>query len=947
MKFLEQLIEQIISNYEEHLQDVCIVLPNRRAGLYLKKYLSQKLKKVIWSPLIFSIEDFVCHITGLEIADQITLLFDLFSIYKKAEGKNAQSFDEFMNWASVLLNDYNDSDINLADTEKLFQYLNEAKAINLWNPENPSLTDHEKSYLDFFNSLGKYYKSFTDLLLEKNCGYQGLIYKKASEKIDDFITTSTFHKIIFAGFNALTLSEEKIIKTLLHSGKAEIYWDTDNYYLENKMYEAGDFIRKYRNEWGLKEFNWIENNYATSEKNIIITGIPLNIGQAELAGQIISEMKSDVANSENTALVLADENLLIPVLYSIPETVKDINITMGYPLSNSTVHSLFMNLFTLHENSKKYSSNITQRFYQKDILNLFNHPYFRIISNKDKKSAWLTGFLESVKRSNRIFYKSSEITSQLKDPAISALFSYSDNDPSTLLSSFSSLIGLIRDTLISGKKKEKQNSDIDIEYLFHYSVIITKVQNLINEYGLIHDIKTLRKIFSGFAETATIPFYGEPLKGLQIMGMLETRALDFDNIILLSVNENILPAGKFSNTFVPYDIRKEMNLSTYRQKESIFAYHFYRLLQRAKNIHIIYNTESDSFGSGEKSRFITQICEELPKYNNKINIQQKIIIQSSSLAQKNDTIIVEKTKEILNDIESLAEKGFSPSALNTYISCSLKFYFQYIEKIEETEETAETIDAATLGSVVHFVLHELYNEFTGKNITIPDIKKMFGHVETLVKKGFKEYYPDGDIEVGKNLLISKVAIKFISNFLQSEIKFIEDLNKSNKTLAIVKLEEYSESSVNAKTHNGKVIPVKIKGFIDRVDKVGETLRIIDYKTGIVKKEELKFESWEDLFNNTTLSKSLQLLIYAFLYNKKFSLNDLSAGIISFRSLSKGFLPVVYPGSSDNIIDPSAFAKVEEILETLIESIFSKDNAFKQTDDPAICKNCAYNLICNK
>ena len=947
MKFLEQLTEQIILNYEEHLQNVCIVLPNRRAGLYLKKYFSQKLNKVIWSPIIFSIEDFVCHITGLEIADQLTLLFDLYNIYKKIEAEKAQEFDEFMNWATVLLNDYNDSDINLSDTEKLFQYLNEAKAMSLWSPESPTLTEHEKDYLSFYNSLSKYYKDFTELLLNKNCGLQGLIYKKASENIDDFSNKSNFYKIIFAGFNALTLSEEKIIKTLIHSGKAEIYWDSDNYYLNNKIHEAGDFIRKYKNDWDLKEFNWIENNYLNDEKNITITGIPLNIGQAELAGQLISEMKSEIANSENTALVLADESLLVPVLYSIPETVNDINITMGYPLCNSTVHSLLMNIFTLHENSKKYSSSTTQRFYQKDIINLFTHPYFRIISSNDKNSSWLTDFLESVKKSNRIFYKSTEIISQLKNPVILALFNFSENETSLLLSSFSSLIGLIRDSLILNNKNKKQNSDIDIEYLYNYAVIITKIQNLINEYGLIHDIKTLRKIFSTYADTATIPFYGEPLKGLQIMGMLETRALDFENIILLSANENILPAGKFSNTFVPYDIRKEIGLSTYRQKESIFAYHFYRLLQRAKNVHIIYNSKSDSFGSGEKSRFITQICEELPKYNNKINIQQKIILQEISLAQKNDKIIIEKSKEILNDIETLAEKGFSPSALNTYIACQLKFYFQYIEKIEEIENTAETIDAATLGSVVHFALHELYKDLTGKNITAPEIKKMFGDVETLVKKGFKEYYPDGDIEVGKNLLISKVAIKFISNFLKSEIKFIEDLSKSGKTLTIVQLEEYSETNLEIKTNNNKIIQAKIKGFIDRIDRVGETLRIIDYKTGLVKKEELKFESWEELTTDRNLSKSLQLLIYAYLCNKKFSLNDLSTGIISFRSLSKGFLPVEYPDSSNSIIEPSAFLKIEEILKELIESIFDKDITFEQTEDVDVCKNCPYILICNK
>jgi len=942
MKFLERLTEELVDKHGENISNICIVLPNRRAGLYLKKYLSQKLNKIIWSPFIFSIEDFVCYITGLEIADQTTLLFELFHVYKKTEGANAHKFDEFISWAGVLLTDYNDSDINLTDTEKLFQYLNEAKAINLWNPDNVSLTEHEKNYLSFYNSLSKYYKDFTDLLLGKSCGYQGLIYKKASEQIEDFIKTTKFENIIFAGFNALTMSEEKIIKSLIHSGKAQIFWDADSYYINNKNFEAGDFLRTYKNEWDLKEFNWIDDHFQTGNKNITITGIPLNIGQAELAGQIVSEMKSDIANSENTALILADESLLIPVLYTFPETVKDINITMGYPLSHSTVHSLFMNIFTLHENSIKYSSNNIHRFYQKDILNLFNHPYFRIIGNSN-----LNDVSEKIKKSNHIFYKSEEIYKLLKNSALLRLFTNLDSDPIKILEIFSALIDLIKDSLLFRKNDNNKNSDIDLEYLFQYAVIITKLRNLINEYGFISDIKTLRKIFINLAEITKIPFYGEPLKGLQIMGMLETRALDFDNIILLSANENILPAGKFHNTFIPYDIRKEMGLSTYRQKESIFAYHFYRLLQRAKNIQIIYNTESDSFGSGEKSRFITQICEELPRYNDKIKIEQKLFTQKTSLNQNNDEIIVPKSKEILNDIVIFSKKGFSPSALNTYISCPLKFYFQYILKIEESEETAETIDAATLGSVIHFVLHELYKDYTGKVLKKEDISKMFNLVEALVKKGFQEYYPDGDVNIGKNLLIAKVAIKFINNFLNTETAFLESLKKENKLMTIIQLEEFADTTIDIEINNGKTLPVKILGIIDRIDQVGETLRIIDYKTGIVKKEELKFESWEELITETSLSKSLQLLVYAYLCNKKHSLNDISAGIITFRSLSKGLFHIDCPGSANNIIEPDNFIKIKEILTTLISTIFKKDIPFIQTEDTAICSNCQFIDICNR
>lgn len=946
MTFLEKLTENIYNTYGENISNVCFVLPNRRAGLYLKKYLSQKLNRTIWSPAIFSIEDFVCHITGLSIVDQTTLLFEFYNVYTKVEGATSQPFDEFMNWAQILLKDYNDSDINLVDTEKLFQYLHEAKKLGQWDLQNTQQTEHEKEYLAFYKSLGKYYMHLSEALLKKKSGYQGLIHKEAIKHLDEFISGTEFTKIIFAGFNALTTSEEKIISTLLKSGKADIFWDADTYYVNDKVQEAGDFLRKYLYEWKLKNFNWLENNFAEDEKNINITGVPMHVGQTVFAGQLLSEMPENIANSENTAVVLADESLLIPLLYSIPENVQDINITMGYPLSRSTVHSLFLNIFTLHENSRKYSSNNNFRFYQKDLTNIFNHPYFHLILQQ-KDFEYLSIFLEIIKKSNKIFYTSTELIYQIKNKVIASIFDDLYEKPLLFLDTITAIIALIRDVLLAEKKNKNNSAEIDIEYLFNYAVIISKIKDMLGEYNFIKDIKTLKKIFIGLTETATIPFYGEPLKGLQIMGMLETRSLDFENIILLSANENILPAGKFQNTFVPYDIRNEMGLSTYKQKESIFAYHFYRLLQRAKNIHILYNTQIGDFGSGEKSRFITQIEQELPKYNPKIIIKSDILVADSSPANLIDEISITKTKEILNELENIAISGFSPSALNVYISCPLKFYFQYIEKIEEAETTAETVDAATLGSVVHFVLFELYKDLKSKVITTADIKKMSDSVDKLITAGFKEYYPEGNIDSGKNLLIAKVATHFVRNFLKQETDFIKKSTEQKKSLTILRLEEFCDTSIEMKTQEGKDLSIKLKGFIDRIDMHDETLRIIDYKTGIVKAEELKFSSWEQLISEPVLSKSLQLLVYSYLFSKKYYSENVQTGIITFRNLSKGFMPVNCPESLQNNISSDILKKIKETIAILFSQIYNKDIPFNQTTDTAICQNCIYAAICNK
>ena len=897
MTFLEKLTDKIYNCYGENISNVCFVLPNRRAGLYLKKYLSQKIKHTTWSPSIFSIEDFVCHITGLSIADQTTLIFEFYNVYTNIEGKNSQSFDDFIIWAQILLKDYNDADINLVDTEKLFQYLHEAKKLGEWNLENTSHTEHEKEYLKFYKSLGKYYKSLTEILLKKKTGYQGLIHKRTIGQLKSFIDSTNFIKIVFAGFNALTTSEEEIISIFLKSGKAEIYWDADNYYVNDKVQEAGDFLRKYYFQWKLKKFDWLENHFLDDEKKITITGVPMHIGQTVFAGQLLSAMTENIANSENTALVLADESLLIPMLYSIPENVKDINITMGYPLSHSTVHSLLLNIFILQENSRKYTVNNNFSFYQKDLLNIFDHPYFHLITQqKEFEELWI--FTEDLKKSNRLFYSFKDLAVKIKNKEIASLFEDSYENPSLFLNSLTSIISLIRDLLLNKKKTTSNNSEIDVEYLFNYAVIISRIKDLLSENNFIKDIKSLKKIFTGLTETASMPFYGEPLKGLQIMGMLETRCLDFENIILLSANENILPAGKFQNTFIPFDIRNEMGLNTYRQKESIFAYHFYHLIQRAKNIHILYNTQIGDFGSGEKSRFITQIEKELPKYNSKISIQSNILVTDATPANINREINISKTSEIINELESIAKSGFSPSALNVYISCPLKFYFQYIEKVEEAEITAETIDAATLGSVVHFALHELYKETKGKIINTSDIQKMTEKVDKVIIAGFREYYPDGNISSGKNLLIAKVATRFVRNFLKHETDFIKNSSEQKKLITILRLEEFCDTNMELRTPANKTFSVKLKGFIDRIDLFDETLRIIDYKTGIVKTEELKFESWEQLITEPVLAKSLQLLIYSYLFSKKYYSENVRTGIITFRNLSKGFMPVSCPDSSE-------------------------------------------------
>ena len=958
--FLEKTADYIYNKFGDDIGEICIVLPNRRAGLFLKKYLAKRIKKTIWSPAIFSSEDFIAEISELQIVDNISLLFELYKTHKTIEKEKAQDFDEFVSWGQVLMHDFNEIDLHQIEAEKIFSYLSDAKVIALWNLNKKPLTDFEKNYLKFYSSLNKYYSLLKEQLLSKNQAYQGLTYRKVTEEIEDKLLSLKWKKIIFAGFNALNNCEEKIIKSLVNSDKAEILWDADNYYLENTKQEAGKFLRKYFRTWQKSEIKWKENNFLESSKKITIIGVPKNVGQVKVAGQLLSEIQPDEKHLQKNAVVLADENLLIPLLNSIPENINEFNVTMGLPLKYTPAYDLFNALFALHENAKKMSAlsktgettNIktSLKFYYKDIVKIFNHPYLLKIDENtiSTKEISLSKIIDDIQNANKVFFSYEEIKSIFSGynygcpKIVETLFNQWDN-PSEILKKLVELITIIRDAFLNNENEdsEKKSTEIELEYLYAVSKIIKRVKSLICEYEGVENISTLHMIFNSIIKVSTLSFYGEPLKGLQIMGMLETRTLDFENIILLSANEGIIPSGKTANSFIPFDIKREFNMPTYRDKDAIFAYHFYRLLQASKNIYILYNTESDLLGGGDKSRFVTQIINELPKYNPKIEIEEKVLAVPPVKDETDYSITIEKDEDVLSKIKEKAMSGFSPSSLNSYRNCSLRFYFQYIAKIKELEEVEETIDAATLGTVTHKVLQDLYEPIINLELTPDLIKNMFPKVETMVKNVFRKEYKNGDVDFGKNLLIVRVANSFIKNFLNREIKFIKELQKNEDKIFIKLLEKDLDSNISL----NEIPDIKLIGKIDRIDRVGDTLRIIDYKTGRTEQKELTIKEWENLIYDTKHDKAFQLLTYAYIFqNSKLKTSDaVESGIISFRNLSSGFLKVKTPDSES--ITTKELDEFEIILKNLIEEILDKEIPFTQTDEVDNCEYCAFKSIC--
>lgn len=954
--FLEKTVQYLYAKYGNNIDELCIVLPNRRAGLFLKTHFARYLQKTFWSPDIYAIEDFVALLSGLETADTTTLLFELYETIKEVNQSETEGFDEFSKWGQIFLNDINEIDRYLVDARQLFGNLKDIKELETWSlNKEDQLTDFQKKYLEFWKSLGAYYTAFQQRLLNKNRAYQGLTYKVVASDILEKVNKFKWKKIIFAGFNALNKAEEEIIEKLLAENKAEIIWDTDNYYVSDTRQEAGRFIRKYLQYPGFTKISGanrvIADDLFTKEsKHITIIGAAKNIAQAKVAGTIISTLQQQNVSMQDTALVLADENLLFPVLHSLPETLTDINVTMGYPLKNTPVAGFFDLVFDLHINAiklnpdrKKYS------FYHKDILKLLNHPYTSVLLQDANNRYSVKPIVKIVQERNIVFAAFSTLQSIIEESQPSALSLLKPvfdcwQQPADAINCIYNLIEALKDAIVKQQNNTaKNNSSLELEYLFAITKIAKQIQVLMLGYpDTVGNVQTLHTLYKQIVKSGTLPFYGEPLMGLQVMGMLETRTLDFENIILLSCNEDILPAGKSINSFIPHELKRYFGLPTYTDKDAVFAYHFYRLLQRAKNIYLLYNTESDALGSGERSRFLTQLAYELPKINRNITIEEKLVSLPVEVQAAGNTIIIKKDAAVMERLQHIADYGLSPSALNKYRNCPLQFYFHSIAGLKEADEIEETIGADVLGNAIHEVLEILYKPFAGKKINASDIKEFKKQVETLTVSVFEKQYSKTEINYGKNLLTIKIAIKFISNFIDTEIRSLEEFHAMHESLFIKALEQPLETSLDVNNHK-----IKLIGKADRIDVVNNTTRIIDYKTGIAADKELRIESWGEIQTDSTLAKSFQLLMYAYLYHKMNPqiTSDILSGIITFRQLSAGLKTVKISG--EELLTAQLLTDFESQLQQMLADLFDNEKDFLQTQNFENCEYCSFKGICNR
>ncbi|OAD90466.1 hypothetical protein A7A78_05995 [Aequorivita soesokkakensis] len=857
--FLQETLAEIQKKYSD-ISEITFILPSKRAGGFLMNELKRESSKTHFAPRIVSIEEFVEELSNLSIVDNTELLFKSYEAYSRINSIDEKDdFETFSTWATTLLNDFNEIDRYLVEPKPFFSYLANIKTLERWGVQDEQ-TELILNYLRFWESLPSFYENIQSILLNENIGYQGMVYREAISNLEHYIHTNGNKTHIFIGFNALNTAEQHIIQELLETGNTAVYWDTDQSFFQDAKHSASHFIRKYIKEWNYfknKEPKFIADNFE-KPKHFQFVEVQKNVGQAKYVGELLSQLSEEEINK--TAIVLGDENLLVPLLYSLPYNLKNVNITMGVYLKNFPAVVFFELLFGIHLRN-------AETLYYKDILSILNHPLGNDLLPQAHTIA------EKLAKENITHIAPNNLFefSKMEDNGMfQLLFQDWKNDSKTVVKTALQILAELQ--------RKKKTASIEQVVLHQLTLIFSKIEALNEKYPYLKSVKSTLTIFSELAASASLDFEGDAYKGLQIMGVLETRVLDFENVIITSVNEGIFPSGKSNASFITYDLKQQFNLPLYTEKDAIYTYHFYRLLHRAKSITLLYNNHSEGINTGEKSRFIRQL--EIEKHPNhtveKRILSPKVQIKSRALKQ------IKKSEAVVQRLREIAEKGFSPSTLTSYIRNPLDFYFQKILRLNDFEEVEETVAANTLGTIVHDTLETFYKPLEGSFLSIEKLSEMKDRIHEQVTSEFKKTFKGGTFTKGKNLIVFEVTKRYISNFIDREIVEVE----AGNTIKISKIETDLTLEIPIPELD---FPVKIHGKVDRVDEYNGQVRIIDYKTGLVNQGDVEIIEWEALTQDYKYSKAFQILAYALMMNKEIPIDNAEAGIISFKNLSSGFL----------------------------------------------------------
>jgi hypothetical protein len=971
--FLSQVARHILEKQSTlpnaSLEAVAIVVPTRRAAFFVKQELAQATQVPIISPVVLAIDDFVEEICTLEVADSVSLLFELYETFREIDP--LVKFDRFMGWASVLLSDLDKVDQYLVDTDYLFDYLTEARAVERWQAALPkgrvlNGTGGAGQFFSLFENIRKVYAAFRERLERQGKAYRGMAYRQLAERVDELLLDHTDYRMMyFAGFNAFTESEKRIIQKLVTARRAEVLWDSDAYYMtENTGVEAGSSLRDYRFRGTFGPWQWMGTDLIDTPKTITTYAVPNATLQTKVAGQLYLDMLNgdEPQAPVPTAIVLADENLLMPMLYSLDESVTDLNVTMGLSLRNSLLYTLIDCVFELQQNVAEFktqdgSTIKIPRFNHKSITKVLNHPFIRHyeqLALPPDDTDGLTAIqrtLREISDNNRVFLSSKELLELSREEELfKVLFTHWKKDkPQQVLDTFYRLIDLLRQVYSDYKNA------LETEYLYLFYTLLKQFEQTLEKRSELLTLSSLRSFLYELIRQTKIPFSGEPISPLQILGMLETRALDFERIIILSVNEGILPQARSQNSLIPFDIAQEVGLPTHQHQEAVMSYHFYRLLQRAKEVHLLYVSTNDSPGGGEKSRFLQQVEFELTQYNPQIRLVNKMVeLEESRSGQLSEE--VPKDEPLLAALRKhLGTRGLYPTQLNQFIRCSMQYYLKHIVGVEEKEEMEEDLGMDKIGTWLHASLERLDQEYFLKSADPTE-----DQIKEVLKAEFDRLFRGYVTGQGLNHVYYQVGEQQILTFLRHQMT-------TQPRRRVLAAEQPLRAEVQLPVR-GTLVKVIVGGKIDRIERGTDgVLYVMDYKTGNVELSATK--KLEDAADKERLlltdadSKAgyvRQLWLYQYLMYKKMLEPEglvingekcqpeqfpVKAGFYSFRKpteLISSQLELVADGSHLSFVEES-----ERLLTGLVSTLLDPEVPFRQTSDLKVCAYCDYRGICGR
>lgn len=957
--FLYRVAEVFFHHFENKINTYTFVFPNRRAGIFFQKYLSQIADKPIFSPQIITIDECFYSASELQLSDKLSMIFDLYDIYKELS-KSDENFDSFVFWGETLLSDFNEIDkyrvdaqqlftnvSDIKDIEKLFNVFTEAQieAIReFWQNFTPVAENRsQQDFYDTWEILFPLYEKFKNKLKNENSGYEGMIFRDVIEKLNDKLYIQWFEnkQFVFIGFNALNPCERSLMSVLQKKGQADFYWDYEAeelrdpnnpaslFYIENTKLFPSKFII-------LPKIELLKN------KRIELFSIPSAIGQVKQIYHILKNIypeNSDEKSFLNTAVVLPDENLLLPLLYSIPTNISKINVTMGYPMYLTPVAGLMDHIYELHKRKRDVNGEI--KFYHLTVSNIINHQFLSLICGKDCES-----IAYQMIQKNMIYVDTNTLH---KNKLLKIIFNpevTSDVLPDYLLS----LLKLLYNEWYN-VRSDASESHLESGFLYQYYTTVNRISSILKERtsGIKMNMDTLIRLIKQLTQGISIPFVGEPLDGLQIIGTLETRGLDFENILISSFNEGVYPGKSFSNSFISYHLRKGFGLPTYEHQDAITSYNFYRLIHRAKKVFLFTDSRVEKGNTGEVSRFFYQL-----KYHYNLEITEKTIVYDISFTSDQE-IKVDKNQLILNKLKDYQQQGstntaLSASSINTYIQCPLQFYFKNIEKLEVSAEVSDDIETDMFGNIFHDVMASIYKPFKGKQVQSTELNSILKderYLVNLLSESFafhlyKKQKGDKIDLQGNNLLMSKILLKYIQGVLVNDRKNCPFIYHGG--------EEYYETILNTKYGN-----INLKGYIDRIDEKDGKIRIIDYKTG---SGSLSFGQWDDLFDHNFDPQKrpkhiLQTFLYAYLYQSKINAGTIIPGIYYIRNVFDDHFNTELSFKDENnskSIIQNYYDYQDAFINRLvmcIEEIFDPDIPFFQTKNINACSYCDFKTICRR